>query len=103
VPQPSPLEPFVTRLERAGIAYMVTALAHRRMVSVDGLQLSLAPIEYVILRKLEYFREGQSQKHVRDIRGILAVSSELLDRSFLESWIARLGLHAAWQSVVQGA
>ena len=78
------------------------ALAHRRVVSVDGLPLSIAPVEYVILRKLEYFREGQSQKHVRDVRGMLAVSFEQLDRSFLESWVARLGLAAEWQHVVGG-
>ena len=77
------------------------ALAHRRIVAVDGLRLSVAPVEYVILRKLEYFREGQSQKHVRDIRGILAVSSEQLDGSFLESWITRLGLSTEWQRVLE--
>lgn len=79
------------------------ALAHRRIVAVDGLRVQIAPAEYVILRKLEYFREGQSQKHVRDIHGILAVSSDQLDRSFLDQWVTRLGLTAEWQRIVAEA
>jgi hypothetical protein len=78
------------------------ALAHRRIVAFDGLQLSVAPVEYVILRKLEYFREGKSEKHLRDIRGILDVSSEKIDRSFLDQWIARLGLASEWATVLAG-
>jgi hypothetical protein len=30
------------------------------------------PPEYVVIKKLEFLREGGSEKHVRDIRGILA-------------------------------
>jgi hypothetical protein len=76
------------------------ALAHRRTVLLDGLQVSVAPIEYVILRKLEYFREGKSQKHIRDIRGMLDMSSAELDRPLLEKWISRLGLATEWATVL---
>lgn len=76
------------------------ALAHRRTIPLDGLRVSVAPIEYVILRKLEYFREGKSEKHVRDIRGMLEVSPAQIDRSFLQEWIVRLGLSAEWDRVV---
>jgi hypothetical protein len=78
------------------------ALAHRQIVTLDGLRLSVAPVEYVILRKLEYFREGKSEKHLRDIRSMLEVSSAQIDRSFLEQWIARLGLAAEWSTVLAG-
>jgi hypothetical protein len=67
---------------------------------LDGLSMSVAPVEYVILRKLEYFRERKSEKHVRDIRGMLAVSMAQIDRPFLEQWIARLGLAAEWAVVL---
>ncbi len=39
----------------------------------------IAPPEYVILRKLEYYREGGSQKHLDDIIGILDISPEEVD------------------------
>jgi hypothetical protein len=49
----------------------------------------------VILRKLEYLREGGSDKHVRDIRFVLAATE--VDRAFLDSEIERMGLAAEWR------
>jgi len=77
------------------------AMARRRRLDVDGLALYVAPIEYVIARKLDYFREGGSEKHVRDIRSMLAVSGDAIDRAALEAWIDRLGLRAQWAHVTQ--
>jgi hypothetical protein len=73
------------------------AFRNKRPVEYEGEVLVLAPPEYVILRKLEYFREGGSEKHLRDIRGILNVSGALLDQSALDEWIQRRGLQAEWQ------
>jgi hypothetical protein len=53
----------------------------------------------VIVRKLEYYREGGSQKHLRDIRSMLAISGEQLDRAALNEWIERLGLQTEWRVV----
>jgi hypothetical protein len=57
------------------------------------------PPEYVIVHKLEFFREGGSEKHVRDIQGMLAVTD--IDRSFLEKEIAGRGLEEAWREVAK--
>lgn len=78
------------------------AFARRRSVELDGMNVALAPVEYVIVRKLEYFREGRSEKHVRDIRGMLEVSAGEIDRSALEPWIERLGLGAEWRQIAGG-
>jgi len=51
------------------------------------------------VRKLEYFREGRAEKHLRDIRAILNMSGEQLDRSVLNEWIQRLGLETEWRQV----
>jgi len=51
------------------------------------------------MRKLEYYREGGSQKHLRDIRSMLAISGEQLDRAALNEWIERLGLQTEWRVV----
>ena len=64
-----------------------------------GESITVAPPEYVILRKLEYFREGGSDKHLRDIRAMLAVSGDQLDRPALEEWLQRQGLAAEWARV----
>ena len=74
-------------------------LQHRRRVSLsDDLQAWVAPPEYVILRKLEYFRESSHEKHLRDVRFMLAATPEL-DYAFIDSQIARLGLQAQWRIV----
>ena len=57
----------------------------------------LAPPEYVIVRKLEYYREGGSEKHLRDIRSMLAISGEQLDRAAMTEWIQRRGVQSEWQ------
>ena len=44
------------------------------------------------MRKLEYFREGGSDKHLRDIRGMLQVSGDQIDRASLEEWIEKRGV-----------
>ena len=77
------------------------AFTRRRRVALDELSMSVAPVEYVILRKLEYFREGRADKHVRDIRGMLAVSAGEIDRTTLAAWVARLGLADEW-SLIEG-
>ena len=72
---------------------------HSRKVAYRGESITVAPPEYVILRKLEYFRAGGSDKHLRDIRAMLAVSGDVLDRSALNEWIQRRGLEAEWRLV----
>ncbi len=75
------------------------AFRHAREYSIGGLRVRLAPPEYVIVRKLEFYREGGSEKHLRDIRSMLALSADLVDRAALADWIRRLGLDAPWFAV----
>jgi hypothetical protein len=64
-----------------------------------GEPITVAPPEYVIVRKLEYFREGGSEKHLRDIRGMMNVTGESMDRAALEEWITRQGVRGEWEKV----
>lgn len=59
----------------------------------------LAAPEDVILKKLEYFKMGGSEKHLRDIAGMMKVQADRVDNEYLSSWITRLGLSAEWQLV----
>ena len=75
------------------------AFRNARIMEYQGEPIVVAPPEYVIIRKLEYYREGSSEKHLRDIRSMLAVSDEQLDRPELYEWIKQRGLAAEWQKV----
>jgi len=74
-------------------------LARSRQLEVDGQAIFVAPPEYVIVRKLEYYREGGSEKHLRDIRSILDTSPEVIQSADLTQWIASRSLDAAWRQV----
>jgi hypothetical protein len=73
-------------------------LKNRKPVDVAGEKFWLAPVEYVILRKLEYYREGLSEKHLRDISGMLAVSSDEIDFRMLVAEINKRALEKEWQA-----
>lgn len=75
------------------------ALAKRRRVQLGEATISVAPPEYVIVRKLEYYREGHSAKHLHDIRGMLRLQGDRIDRAELASKVAQLGLQAEWTEV----
>ena len=73
------------------------AIRHRRRRSLPTCEAWFAPPEYVILWKLEFFREGREGKHVRDIRGILSVSGDEIDMDFLRQAVATLRLEDEWK------
>lgn len=64
-----------------------------------GEEIVVSPPELVILRKLEFFREGGSEKHVVDICAMLDVSREKMDFAFLEEMVRERGLQEAWARV----
>lgn len=71
-------------------------LGNRKLIEIEGEEFWLAAVEYVILRKLEYYREGGSEKHLRDISGILALSSDQIDFKVLEERIKDMLLEKEW-------
>ncbi len=55
--------------------------------------------EDVIIKKLEYFKEGRSEKHLRDIASMLKISSELIDRAYISSWAKKLNVSDLWEEI----
>lgn len=73
------------------------ALGRRIRVPLDaGIAIWLAPMEYVIVRKLEYYADFGSDRHLRDISMMLEISGEKLNRAELLRWVEGLGLEKAW-------
>ena len=66
----------------------------RRLRWNDRVEISVAPPEYVVLRKLEFFREGRSAKHPADIRAIREVTG--VDEAAMAPWLERMGLSTLW-------
>jgi len=59
----------------------------------------VAAPEDVILGKLVYHREGGSDKHLRDIAGIVKISREKLDLNYLTKTAQELQVLDTWQAV----
>jgi hypothetical protein len=77
------------------------AFGARRRVTVEGTEIAVAPPEYVIVRKLEYYREGGSTKHLDDIRGMLRISGSQIDLARIEELVAERDLESAWALIRQ--
>jgi len=73
------------------------ALEHPTQRHIEGDDVSVAPIEAVILSKLRYFKMGKSDRHLRDIRQMLSISGELVDGRLVDRWAGRLQLDAEWR------
>jgi len=73
----------------------------QRLPFLAGVEGYAARPEDVIISKLLYFQEGGSDKHLRDIAGILKVAAQPLDRNYLERWIAALNLQEPWSAILQ--
>jgi hypothetical protein len=52
---------------------------------------------------MEYYRDAGSEKHLRDITGILKVSVADLDRVYVDQWAKAKGLTDIWKAVLARA
>ena len=75
------------------------ALENKVKINFAGIDIFLAPVEYVIIKKLEFYREGNSQKHIEDIKNILINSEHLINFTFLNKSVKDLGLEDVWSLV----
>jgi len=73
------------------------AMSRRIQIQVEGESVWVAPPEYVILRKLEYYREGKSEKHLRDIASMMELSSAQIDLEELQNKIKEHSLEKEWE------
>lgn len=72
--------------------------ARTRSVEIgDGLTVSYASPEDVILKKLVYYQLGGSDKHLRDIAGVMRLTE--IDTAYVNEWADRLGVLGAWQEL----
>jgi hypothetical protein len=71
----------------------------RRMPIGDEYSVWLAPPEYVIIRKMQYYLEGGSDKHFRDIQNMIVIMKNCLDFQYIEKQSSLLGLMETWQKI----
>ena len=55
--------------------------------------------EDIIIKKMEFYQEGRSEKHLRDITSILKISGQEIDRKYISNWAEKLNLKEIWESI----
>ncbi len=69
----------------------------RRPVTIGELEVFLVAPEDLIISKLDWARNTRSEVQLSDVRNLLAGAP--LDRNYLRTWVARLGLDALYREV----
>ena len=72
----------------------------KRLQISENESADFAAPEDVILKKLEYFRQGGSEKHIRDIASMLKISDELIDRDYILFWAEKLAVKDVWENLL---
>jgi len=76
------------------------AMKKRKRIKInEELSIWLAPPEYVIIRKMQYYRDGGGRKHIDDILNMLNVSADILDVKELEELIATYDVQKIWEMI----
>jgi len=57
----------------------------------------IATAEDTIIAKLEWAKQGESGRQLRDVAAILTVNRDTLDHVYLDRWITSLGLTETWE------
>jgi hypothetical protein len=63
-------------------------------------KVRFASPEDVIIKKMEFFQLGESEKHIRDICGILRAQADKIDRAYIQQWADKLGLTEVWNAIL---
>jgi hypothetical protein len=91
---------FIIRKSRA---FSLEEFGRRQLVNVHDTPLFVASAEDVVIAKLEWSKLAQSQRQIEDVAAILRARWGSLDDSYVEKWIAELGLKKEWRDAQHAA
>lgn len=72
----------------------------RRVRAAEDWDASFSSPEDAILKKMEFHREGGSDKHLRDIASVLRTSGHEVDTAYIDGWAITLGLTDVWRAIL---
>ncbi|MFH1829988.1 MAG: hypothetical protein ABH871_04345 [Pseudomonadota bacterium] len=67
----------------------------------EGKSVTFASPEDVIIKKMDYYRMGGSEKHLRDITGMLKISGKRIDIEYISKWAIEMDLKDIWEAVLK--
>lgn len=76
--------------------FSVEELARRQPIELMGTRTFVATAEDSIISKLEWAKQSDSTRQLRDVAGIVAMRGDALDLAYIERWVSALGLETEW-------
>jgi hypothetical protein len=73
----------------------------RRIKPAESYTANFAAPDDIIIMKMQYYHDGGSDKHLRDIAGILKISRDEVDTAYITDWSQRLGLTDIWEIILR--
>ena len=90
----------VSAINGANVAALPKRKLPRQILGVDTFVISA---EDLLLVKLEWYRDSESERHLRDAVGIIRRQENQLDQGYIDSWCARLSLQEQWGKAIEKA
>lgn len=72
----------------------------KRFSSIEETAVNFSSPEDVIIMKMKYYKEGGSEKHIRDITGMMKISGEMIDKDYIGYWAKRLAILDIWETIL---
>ena len=72
--------------------------ARREQVELLGVVTAVATVENTILAKLEWARDSDPERQLRDVAAMIRVHGAALDVPYLRRWARELGVKAALET-----
>ncbi|HEU0054151.1 MAG TPA: hypothetical protein VFQ39_13285, partial [Longimicrobium sp.] len=91
---------FIIRKPRS---FSTSEFDRRYRATLDGVELTVATAEDVLLAKLEWAKLGESERQIEDAATILRVRAHRIDREYLANWVRQLGVEAEWKAAARRA
>jgi hypothetical protein len=79
--------------------FSIEELARRQPVELLGTRTYVAAAEDSIIAKLEWAKQSDSTRQLRDVAGIVAIREQSLDLDYVERWVRALALETEWARV----
>lgn len=84
---------FVIRKARP---FSIEELRRRARAPILGIEVDTATAEDTIIAKLEWSKDGGSERQLDDVAGIVRQRGGELDHAYIERWVTELALAAQW-------
>lgn len=81
---------------RKARAFSEVEFERRHAIEFLGVSVDVASLEDVMLSKLEWAKQGGSARQLEDVRTLLRLRGEELDRDYVQHWVDALGVREQW-------